>query len=155
MSWMCFQWVGCDFSICGLSESDATSLVLPLWSRLWDTKHWYLHPSVFSILIFYLQPGIHTPNCLKKWTEEQEGLAPNLRKPPPSPPPGRFNQLVWDWIRIKICCLLRECWVWAKAKRSLIPSKDVFQHWRLRWPASWVGRSSENSTGCLSIDMSR
>ena len=43
------------------------------------------------------KPGIHTPNCLKKWTEEQEGLAPNLRKPPPSPPPGSVNHFQLDF----------------------------------------------------------
>lgn len=37
--------VQCDFvqltiSINSLSERDATNLVLSMWSRLWDTKHW-------------------------------------------------------------------------------------------------------------------
>lgn len=98
ISWMCFKWVKtcqCRISICGLSESDATSILLPLWSRLWDTKHWYLPPSVYCMYHeIEPKPGIHTPNCLKKWTEEQEGLALNLRKAPPSPPPGSSNQVI-------------------------------------------------------------
>ena len=80
-----------DFpSNCLSEESNATNLMLPLWSGLWDSKHWYLHipVCVWSNKKISPKPGIHTPNCLKKWTEEQEGLAPHLRKPPPSPPPG-------------------------------------------------------------------
>ena len=134
-----------DFpSNCLSEESDATNLMLPLWSGLWDSKHRYFHPSLCMIYPeIWPKPGIHTPNCLKKWTEEQEGLAPHLRKPPPSPPPGIKLQ--------SIQCQLDLKWIGLNLYENCIKSSEwwnyFFQLWKLHLPVSWVGRSWENSTG--------
>jgi len=75
--------------------------------------------------------GIHTPNCLKKWTEEQEGLAPNLRKPPPSPPPALEAALAGQLSREELRKYNREAvqrWNQAVLEECIHCKRTFFPH---------------------------